>query len=144
MTRRTADDLAEELRQLVGSLVRRVRMETADDDVLPYPLRSLLRRVELAGPSTTADLARGEQITPQTAGAFVAKLEADGYVARRDDAHDGRRRLVSITPVGRKALAVGRAHRQSWLAKRIGEELTPDEQRALAGAITLLKKIVDT
>jgi DNA-binding MarR family transcriptional regulator len=143
MARPTADQLAEDLRHLVGALVRRVRAETADDEALPYPLRSLLRRLELDGPATTADLARGEQITPQAAGAFVAKLEADGYVSRRDDAHDGRRRLVSVTAAGRKAIAVGRAHRRSWLAKRIGERLGADEQRTLVEALPVLRKLVE-
>ena len=143
MPRQTADELAEELRHAVSALVRRARAETASEDALPYPLRSLLRRLELDGPATTADLARAEQITPQTAGAFVARLEAEGHVARRDDAHDGRRRLVSITASGRKAIAVSRAHRQTFLAARIANRLDASEQRALAAALPLLRKLVE-
>jgi DNA-binding MarR family transcriptional regulator len=143
MARPTADELAEDLRNVVGSLIRRLRAETADDETLPYPLRAMLRRLELDGPATTADLARAEQITPQTAGAFVAKLEAEGHVVRRDDAHDGRRRLVSLTAAGRKAIAAGRAMRRSWLAKRIEEHLDGDDQRALAAVLPVLRKIVE-
>jgi len=143
MARLTTDTMAEELRYVVGALVRRARAETSDGDALAYPLRSLLRRLELDGPGTTADLARAEQITPQTAGAFVAKLEAGGYVTRRDDPADARRRRVMLTPAGRKALAETRAHRQSWIAERIAEDLDSDEKRILAAAIPVLRKIAE-
>jgi DNA-binding MarR family transcriptional regulator len=143
MAKPTPNELAEELRFLVGALVRRARAETAGDDALPYPLRSLLRRLELDGPATTADLARAEQITPQTAGTFVARLESEGYVARREDPKDGRRVRLSLTAAGRKALAMTRASRQSWIATRIEEQLDPGEQRALVAAIPVLRKIVE-
>jgi DNA-binding MarR family transcriptional regulator len=142
-TRPTADAVAEDLRHAVGALVRRVRAETADEDVLAYPLRSLLRRLERDGAATTADLARAEQITPQTAGAFVAKLEEDGYVTRRDDPADARRRLVSLTAAGRKILAEARSHRRSWIARRIEQELDADEKRALVAAIPVLRKLAE-
>jgi DNA-binding MarR family transcriptional regulator len=143
MAKPTPNELAEELRFLVGALVRRARAETAGSDALPYPLRSLLRRLELDGPATTADIARAEQITPQTAGTFAAKLEGEGYIARREDPSDGRRVRLSLTAAGRKALATTRASRQSWIATRIEEQLEPDEQRALVAAIPVLRKIVE-
>jgi len=43
---------------------------------------SVLKRLELGGPATTADLARAERITPQSMGALVATLESATYLAR--------------------------------------------------------------
>jgi DNA-binding MarR family transcriptional regulator len=143
MGRPTAEGLAEELRHLVSTLVRRARAETGAGDTLPYPLRSLLRRLESDGPRTTADLARAEQITPQTAGAFVARLEDEGLVARRADPHDGRRFSVSLTAAGRKAILATRASRESWIAQRIEERLDADERRALAAVLPLIRKIAE-
>ena len=45
-----------------------------------------------------------ELITPQAMGGLVATLEEAGYVARCHDAEDARRRLVTLTAVGRKVL----------------------------------------
>ena len=141
MPRATADQIAEELRHAISALRRRVRVES-ERDALSYPLRSLLRRLE-DGAATTADLARAEHVTPQSAGALVAKLEDDGLVARKDDAGDGRRRLVAITAAGRKAIAARRADRQSWLAQRVATALDAGEQRQLAAALALLRKVVE-
>ena len=109
---------------------------------VPYPQLLLLHRLEADGPATTADLARAEHVTPQAAGALVAKLEAGGYVTRRDDANDGRRRLVALRSAGRKALADGRAQRQSWLSQNIADQLDASEQQVLVTALSLLRKVI--
>ncbi len=142
VARPTPDKLAEELQHVLSALRRRARAETADDE-LSNPLLLVLRRLEVDGPATTADLARAELVTPQTAGALVAKLEDTGYISRRDDTHDGRCRLVTLTPAGRKAIAGHRAERQSWFAQQIAHHLDASEQRTLATALTLLRKIID-
>jgi DNA-binding MarR family transcriptional regulator len=72
---------------------------------------------------------------------MVAELEEAGLVTRTDDAEDGRRRVVSLTKAGTRALAAGRAQRQSWMVKAIEAQLSPDEQRALLAAIELMRRI---
>jgi DNA-binding MarR family transcriptional regulator len=142
MPRPTPSALAEELRDVLSALRRRARVETTDEG-LPHPHLLILRRLDIDGPATTADLARAELITPQTAGALVAKLEAIGHVMRRDDTDDGRCRFVMLTASGRKAVATCRAERQSWLAQQIADHLDASEQRTLATALVLLRRIVD-
>ena len=138
MTR--AEQAAEQLRAVVSAIVRKTRAASAGQ---PYtwPQGAVLRRLDSDGPMTTADLARAELIKPQTMGTMVAELEEAGLVARADDADDGRRRLVSITRAGARALGEGRAARQSWLARAIDTQLSPDEQRTLITAIELLRRI---
>jgi DNA-binding MarR family transcriptional regulator len=142
MPRPTPSELAEELRDVLSALRRRARLETAND-ALAHPLLLVLRRLADDGPATTADLARAELITPQTAGSLVAKLEAMGHVTRREDTHDGRCRFVTLTAAGRKAVAACRAERQSWIAQRIAQHLDASEQRTLTTALALLRRIVD-
>jgi DNA-binding MarR family transcriptional regulator len=120
--------------------VRRMRVESASQKY-SWPQLVVLKRLEADGPTTTADLARAEKIKPQTMGGMIADLEAEDLVARRDDADDGRRRLVSITRAGSRAIAESRAERQSWLARAIETQLDADEQRALVGAIEILRKL---
>lgn len=142
MTRTDTEQIAHELRDLVGLLRRRALAEPGDETI-PFSLRTLMQRIELDGPATTADLARAERVTPQSAGALVAKLEAAGWVTRRDDATDGRRQLVVLTASGRKAIAARHAQRRTWLAGVITERLSPAEQRTLAAALPLLRKIAE-
>ena len=142
--RPTPEELAEQLREITVALRRRARAESVDKTVpgetLPYPQLSVLKRLEADGPATTADLARAEAMTPQSMGAIVAALETVRYVTRRDDSSHGRRRLVSMTAAGRRALAVNRAVRLRWAANVIAEQFDADEQRTLAAALSLLRR----
>jgi DNA-binding MarR family transcriptional regulator len=135
-----SEALAEQLLDVVVGLRRRVRGDYAGR-TLPHPQHAVLKRLEQAGATTTADLARAEMITPQAMGELVATLEDAGYVARRADARDGRRRHVALTAAGRKALAANRAARNRWLASEIDAHFDRDEKRTVATALALLKKL---
>jgi DNA-binding MarR family transcriptional regulator len=55
------------------------------------PETSALARLDRNGAATSSELARVEQISPQSMGATMSALEARGLVARDPDARDGRR-----------------------------------------------------
>ena len=135
-----ADEIVERLMDVMVGLKRRARADHAGQ-TLPYPQHAVLKRLDMGGSATTADLARAELITPQAMGGLVTTLEEAGYVARRDDAEDARRRLVTLTPAGRKILAANRAARHAWLASLVAEQFDAEEQRTLAAALTLLGKL---
>jgi DNA-binding MarR family transcriptional regulator len=139
-SRPKADEIVEQLLDVMVGLRRRARADYAGQ-TLPYPQHAVLKRLEERGSATTADLARAELITPQAMGGLVATLEEAGYVVRRDDAEDARRRRVTLTPAGRKALAANRAARHRWLASLIAAHFDGDEQRTLAAALALLRKL---
>lgn len=61
------------------------------------------------GPSTQVDLAAQARVEAQTMSRTVERLERQGFVQRRSDAADRRRRLVERTPAG--AEVFGRARR---------------------------------
>jgi DNA-binding MarR family transcriptional regulator len=138
---RRADEIVEQLMEVVVGLKRRAHGDYAGQ-TLPYSQHAVLKRLDQGGSATTADLARAELITPQAMGGLVATLEAAGYVARRDDADDARRRLVTATAAGRKALAANRAARHRWLATIIDQQFDADEQRTVAAALALLSKLL--
>jgi DNA-binding MarR family transcriptional regulator len=75
-------------------------------------------------------------------GGLVAVLEEAGYVARRDDPEDARRRVITLTAAGRKVLAANRAARHRWLASLVTEQFDAGEQRTLAAALTLLGRLL--
>ncbi len=132
---------ADELRQIMGALTRRLRAESAVHE-LSYSENAVMRRLLEYGPSTTAALARAELVKPQSMGVTLATLEEGGFVARTLDASDARCRNVSITEKGKRVLAEGRAARQNWLARAIAEKLDGDEQRTLLAVLELLRRVV--
>lgn len=140
--RRRCDALASELRDVTSAFVRRLRAESAGQ-ALTMSQAGVLVRLHKAGPLAVADLARHEHVTPQAMGATVASLEAEGLVARAVDAGDARRWNASLTEAGKRTLLAGRAARQAWLTRALGEHLADAELRRLADGIALLRKLLD-
>lgn len=136
---RTADELA----TLVARLGRRMRAASAQARLTPSQ-QSVMARLEQEGPATTAGLARGELVRPQSMRMTLAALEERGLVARAPHPTDGRQVVFSLTPAGTELLGSGRAARRGWLAEAIESRLTPEEHRALAGALPLLRRLAET
>lgn len=137
-----ADNLAKDIRALVGKLKRRLREQAAPGDLTPSQI-SVLLRLEREGPATTSSLARLEGMRPQSMGAVIAPLEAAGLVSGTPDPKDGRQTILSLTDACRKWVEEGRAARQDWLTRTLEARLSPQEQDRLGEAITLLKRLVD-
>jgi DNA-binding MarR family transcriptional regulator len=133
--------LANELREVSTKLTRRLRAESAGE--LSMSETSVLARLHKVGPSTVADLARAEHVKPQSMGVTVGSLEEEGLVTRRIDPSDGRRLKTSLTEAGKAAFLAGRAARQAWLSKCLGDHLDDAEQRHLLEAMSLLRKVLE-
>jgi DNA-binding MarR family transcriptional regulator len=139
--KRRCEAVASELREVASDLIRRLRAESAEQ-ALSMSQTAVLVRLHKSGPSTVADLARAEHVKPQSMGATVASLEDEGLVARKVDANDARRWNASLTEAGKQVLLRGRAARQAWLSQSIEERLDDGEQRRLAEAVALLRKVL--
>jgi DNA-binding MarR family transcriptional regulator len=135
----TAQQVASELRAALGQLYRRIRQTKALDD-LTLPESSALGRLERNGPATGAELAKLEQVSPQSIGATSQALEAKGLVARAPDPHDGRRVILSLTDAGRGAVQSKRAARTEQLTRAVAT-LTPEERSRLLAAVPLLERL---
>ena len=140
--RRRCEALASDLREVMSALIKRLRAESTAQPLSTSQVEVLVR-LHKAGPSTVADLARAERVTPQSMGTTVAALEDEGLVARTADRGDARRWNASLTAAGRRVLLEGRAARQAWLSRAIEERLVGAEQRQLADGIALLRKLLD-
>jgi DNA-binding MarR family transcriptional regulator len=135
----TTPELAHELRETVGRLVRRLRAELGSST----GHSSVLSRLDREGPASVSDLAAADRMRPQSMAPVVRDLEQDGLVSRRPDPDDGRRALVDLTPAGREALHTLRARREDWLTQALERELDPDEREALRAALELLRRVAD-
>jgi DNA-binding MarR family transcriptional regulator len=138
----SASALAAELHIVAGALARRLR-EQADAGDLTSSQKSVLLRLERDGPATGSALARAEAMRPQSMGAIIAALETAGYVAGAPDPSDGRQTVISLTDHFRDWVGAARAARRDWLLRAVQARLTAQEQHQLAGAVELLKRLLD-
>jgi DNA-binding MarR family transcriptional regulator len=131
--------LASEMRLVLGQLMRRLRAEHR----FSLSQGAVLGRLDREGTKSIGDLALAERVRPQSMTQTIGDLEADGLIARRADPADGRRMLVELTDSGRQTLEADRRQREGWLARAIAEDLTKQEQRVLAQAVELLRRLSD-
>jgi DNA-binding MarR family transcriptional regulator len=135
--------VAAALRVSIGLLLRRLRQVQVEGE-LTLPESSALTRLDRGGPTTPSELAKLEQISPQSMGATLAALEARGLVGRRPDPRDGRRVVLSVTEAGRAVLLDKRNARAEQLAKALSAGFTPAELRQLMAAAPLLERLAQS
>jgi DNA-binding MarR family transcriptional regulator len=133
------EDVARALLLCVGLLRRRLR-QVPVADALTFPQTAALGRLDRGGPAASADLARQEQISPQSMGATMSELEARGLVNRQRDPDDGRRILLSISATGRRELNRRRNARVEQLAKGLAD-FTETELEQVATAAPLIERL---
>jgi DNA-binding MarR family transcriptional regulator len=124
----------------IGVFVRRLRLVQVEGE-LTLPERTALARLDRGGPTTSAALARQEQISPQSMGATLSALEARGLVERRPDPNDGRRVVLSATDAGRQVLQDKRDARTELLAQALSAGFTRGELEQLKVAAPLIERL---
>ncbi|MGA3011370.1 MAG: MarR family transcriptional regulator [Terracidiphilus sp.] len=137
-----ASALAGELRVLISRLKHRLREQTHLGDHT-WSQISVVIRLERDGPATVSALARAEGVRQQSMGATISALEAAGLVKGSSDPADGRQTILSLTDACRKLIQAERAAKEDWLFRAIQTKLSSAEQKQLASALELLKRIAD-
>jgi DNA-binding MarR family transcriptional regulator len=137
------EQIAAAVRITVGLLVRRLRQLPSDGE-LTLPEGGALAQLERAGPSTASELARMEQISPQSMGATLGSLEARGLVQRAPDPQDGRRVILSVTDAGLELLQRRRSANTDRLARALATEFNRSELERLAAAAPLLERLAQS
>jgi DNA-binding MarR family transcriptional regulator len=138
-TEPTTAQLAHELRETVGRLLRRLRAEPGP----PVGQLAVLGRLDREGPASISDLAAAERMRPQSMAQTVRDLEDAGLVSRRPDPSDGRRSFVELTPAGLETLRATRALREDWLTQTLDRELDAEERELLRQALAVLGRVAD-
>jgi DNA-binding MarR family transcriptional regulator len=136
-------ELAGALRVSIGLLFRSHRQLKAEGE-LTLPESSALARLDRGGPATSSELARLEQISPQSMGTTLAGLEARGLVERRRDPDDGRRVVLSVTAAGRQLLRDRRDRSTQAMARALSTSFTSEELDQLMAAVPLLERLAQS
>lgn len=109
----TQDDAIRELLLLMPRMVGRAKRLPVPESVRSLELSprhlSLLALLLFDGPAQVNDLAARLEVAPTTASLMVGDLSRKGVLERREDEHDRRRRIVSITDAMRPEI-------EDWLA----------------------------
>jgi len=131
--------LTEALRPPLLRVSRRLRQEgqKAGLSAQETLILGYLKKNPGAGVSELADF---EQISRPSMSSHVKRLEAAGWIARTDDAEDGRRQGLTVTPAGLRKHAAAQALRNDWLAARL-RKLSPAEREALMAAAAPLLRL---
>lgn len=132
--------VARSLADLVPRIARNITVELE-----ARPIQLSLRQYRIlerlaSREHRTTELATHSMVSQPTATTALAPLESRGLVRRRKDPDDARARLVSITPEGRRLLAVAHERIQERLRNIVGEVDEDDaaflqrlEQKLIAG-----------
>ncbi|GAA2272951.1 MarR family transcriptional regulator [Nonomuraea roseoviolacea subsp. roseoviolacea] len=110
---------------------------------LSFTTLSVLDTLAFAdGPMRLTELTRTEQVSQPAVTQLVTRLERDGLVERRPDPRDGRAVLVHITEAGRR---IGRARHEDRTRHLLPlvARLTPEQRRAIAGALPALTRLAE-
>lgn len=139
----TPDEAAAALGAVLSLVYRRLRQPLSEGE-LTLPERSALSRIDRGGPATAAELARIEQISPQSIGVTLATLEKRGLVERAADPGDGRRIILSLTDAGKAAVAAKRVARNAILSQALSANFSPAERAQLLAIAPLLERLAES
>jgi DNA-binding MarR family transcriptional regulator len=142
-TTKAGEVLATELRIGIGLLLRRLRQVPTEGE-LTLPESAVLARLDRGGPSSAAELAKRERISPQSIGATIAALEERGLVGRTPDPDDGRRQILSLTEAGGATLRSRRDAKTKAMAAALDAEFGAEELERLRAAAPLIERLAQS
>jgi DNA-binding MarR family transcriptional regulator len=139
-TTTTPRECAVRLRASVSQLTRRLRAVLPVNNVSVAKL-TVLGHLHRLGALTPSELARRERVKLQTLTRLLAELEADRWISRDAHAVDKRQSVLSLTTLGKRALANDVHRREASLVEAISAVLSPAEQAQLLRACSLLDRV---
>ena len=139
-TQATTAQLAHELRETLGRLIRRLRAE-------PGPADRAARRARAA---STARGPRASAISPPPSACARSRWRRPSATSRTPASSRAARTpttagasFVELTPAGLETLHATRARREDWLTQTLDRELDAGEREQLRRALALLGRVAD-
>src|SRR5262245_42244638 len=133
-------ELASQLRPLLLLLNRHLRRE-AHAEGITGGQAALLGQIRHYPDLGVRELAAREGISAPSMTRYLDRLERAGLIVRTRSPEDARRIRLALTPKGVRVLRSVRRRRTAWLAERL-DRLSPDERRAVEGAIEPLGRLL--
>ncbi len=119
-----AAEIAANLRVVISRLVKILRSEIKNDELLSLTERSTLALVYQYSAILPSELAAMEKVTSQSMSQIINKLLSQGYIKKTPSKKDKRKVIITITAAGKKSIEKKRLEKQEWLAQSIFEKTT--------------------
>ncbi|KIP53657.1 hypothetical protein SD72_02795 [Leucobacter komagatae] len=134
--------LAQHIRLNQDRLRRLVRASGAAQE-LSRTQEAVLSLLDRQGSLTTADLAKRENLRPQSMGTVVADLLGLGFVVKSPHPTDRRRELVSLTPAGQAEVTRISLIRDQDLAVLFDARFARQDRALIRKALELLDALAE-
>ncbi len=131
--------LADELRQVVSTFVRNVRVATATVRTSQHETLDLLDTHQSL---SIAELARLRGVKHQSMRLVINELELQDLVRREKSPQDARAQRIVLSESAQQTLAAARAQRADWIAERIAEQLDDSARKDLQKGLAALRKLL--
>jgi DNA-binding MarR family transcriptional regulator len=135
-------DLAAGLRTQVSRLVKLLRRETRNDDLLSLTERATLSRIHEYGEILPGELAALEKVSTQAISQVLNRLIDLGLIRRTPSEEDRRKVIITLTESGKRGVRQRLQEKQEWLARSITDKLSAREKQVLSEAIDILDKLI--
>jgi DNA-binding MarR family transcriptional regulator len=135
-------DIATRLRSEIYRLIKVLRKETKNVELLSLTERSTLALVYQHTEILPGELAAMEKVTTQGMSQIVNHLMEMGYILKTPSAEDRRKVIITLTDAGKKLVRQRQQEKQEWLSHRISEQLNAKEKQTLTDAVDILTKLI--
>ena len=137
------NEIAENLRRAISLLLKILKNQTKNDELLSLTERSTLVSIYQYSEILPSELAAMEKVTAQSMSQIINKLLEHGFIKKTPSGKDKRKVIITITATGGKNVEKRRLEKQEWLAQSILEKTTQKEKEVLVNAIKVLAKLID-
>jgi len=136
-------EIAGNLRTVIQRLVKVLRKQTRNEEMLSLTERSTLGLLYQHGRLLPTELAQMEKVTTQSMSQVIAHLFEIAYIHKTPSENDKRKVYLSLTSAGKIYIERLRQEKQEWLARTLHEKTSPREKEVLSEAMTILTKLID-
>jgi|SRR5882757_4861857 len=136
-------EVAASLRTVIHRLVKVLRKQTHNQQMLSLTERSCLGLLYQQEELLPSELAQMEKVTTQSMSQIINHLFKLELIVKTPSGEDKRKVKLSLTPAGKHYIEQLRQEKQEWLARILHEKTTEKEKDTLKEAMNILAKLID-
>jgi len=136
-------EIAASLRTVIQRLVKVLRKQTHNQEMLSLTERSTLGMLYQQGEMLPSELAQTEKVTTQSMSQIINHLFKLELIIKTPSGEDKRKVKCSLTAAGKHYIEQLRQEKQEWLARMLHEKVSGKEKESLREAMKVLTKLID-
>jgi DNA-binding MarR family transcriptional regulator len=141
LTYMSQEKLSTDVQEAIAAVSTQLRLRFQASALgVGFVAMATLRHLVRKGPRTVSELALADQVTTQAISLRVRPLIEAGLATRTPDPADGRRTVLSATPLARRGVQQAEAGAHRALSRAI-DRLQPADHVALRSAVPVLLQI---